>query len=77
MNFSHLISSVSHLISENMNQSLCKVVFIEEILKAVKQLGPLKRLGRMDIQISFFEKYWDIVGAQVCLAVREFFTIRV
>lgn len=72
--FSHLISLVPHLISQDMNVVLCKEVTNAEIWKAVKQLGPLKAHGKDGFSCFFFRKYWDIVGVQVSSAVKEFFT---
>lgn len=52
-----------HLVSEDMNQILCKEVCDDEIFKAVKELGALKAPGKYGYPGFFFRKYWDIVGA--------------
>ena len=70
--FTHLISLVPNLISKNMNQALCVEISEDETLN-VKQIGPLKAPGQDGFPGYFFRKYWDIVGEQVCLAVKEFF----
>ena len=72
--FSRLISLVPRMISEDMNQSLCKEVSDAEILAAVNHLGPLKAPGKDGFPGFFFRKYWDIVGTHVCSVVKDFFT---
>lgn len=34
----------------------------------------LKCLEKMDLQVCFFQKYWHIIGTDVCNAVQQFFT---
>lgn len=39
------------------------------VKKALFQMDPLKSLGRDGFSISFYQKYWHIVGDQVSTAV--------
>lgn len=65
--FSRLISLVPYLISEEVNNSLCKAISNDKILKAVKQLGALKAPEKDGYPGFIFRKYCDIVGAKFFL----------
>lgn len=65
--FSRLLSSVPHLISEEMYNSSCKVVSQDEILKAVKQLGALKAPGKDGYPGFFFRKDETLSGLMFVL----------
>ena len=49
-------------------------VFDTEIKQAIFQMGDDKTPGTDGFTANFFESAWNIVGNDVCLAVREFFT---
>ncbi|KAJ8423469.1 hypothetical protein Cgig2_013512 [Carnegiea gigantea] len=41
----------------------------KEVLEALKAMGPLKALGPDSFQPLLFQRYWNLVGAQVCEAI--------
>ncbi|PKU66269.1 integrator complex subunit 11 [Dendrobium catenatum] len=51
-----------------------KQISDEEILEVIKGLGKNKSPGHDGITYSFLKHYWNIVGIDVCKAIKEFFT---
>nr|GFC31435.1 RNA-directed DNA polymerase, eukaryota, reverse transcriptase zinc-binding domain protein [Tanacetum cinerariifolium] len=49
----------------------------DEIKKAVWDCGPDKSLGPDGFTLDFFRRFWSIVGEDVILAVKEFFSLGV
>ncbi|KAL0283653.1 UNVERIFIED_CONTAM: LINE-1 retrotransposable element O protein [Sesamum radiatum] len=55
-----------------MNESLTQHFTSEEVFHALKQMHPLKSPGPDGMSPSFFQKYWSIVGTDVCATVLDF-----
>lgn len=55
-----------------MNESLLTSYTDEEIKRALFQMHPSKSPGPDGMSPFFYQKYWDIVHHDVCLAVRNF-----
>ena len=60
-------------ISEEENESICRVPSGEEIRKIVFEMHPLKAPGPDGLSGIFYRHYWSIVGNQVINAVQSFF----
>ena len=59
-------------------QEMLEVEFIvEEIKNAVWDCGRNKSLGPDGISFEFVRKFWDVIGVDVCRAVKCFFRSRV
>uniref|UniRef100_A0A803QQJ3 Reverse transcriptase domain-containing protein n=1 Tax=Cannabis sativa TaxID=3483 RepID=A0A803QQJ3_CANSA len=58
-------------VGEEENQSLTGIPSIEEIRDTVFSIHPLKSPGPDGLPRSFFRKYWDAVGSNVCNAVNN------
>lgn len=52
-----------------MNNKLLKQFTKEEVVKALRQMAPLKFLGPDSFGIVFYQKYWKTVGMKVSNAV--------
>ena len=59
-------------VSKGMNDFLTKEVTREEIKTAVFQMSPYKSPGSDGFSACFYQKYWHVVGEDVCLVVMEF-----
>ncbi|XP_024200495.1 uncharacterized protein LOC112203810 [Rosa chinensis] len=59
-----------------MNQQLLAAYTDDEIQAALFQMHPSKAPGPDGMSPFFFQKYWDIVGSDVCRAVRSFLVSR-
>ncbi|KAF7129689.1 hypothetical protein RHSIM_Rhsim10G0093500 [Rhododendron simsii] len=70
-------NGVVHLIprrvTTSMNSSLIRAFSTGEIKAALFDMQPNKAPGYDGMTPGFFQKYWDIVGLDVCRAVRSFF----
>ncbi|KAH7861946.1 hypothetical protein Vadar_032900 [Vaccinium darrowii] len=71
--FEDLISLIDPIISADCNSSLAKSVTIDEVQIAVFQMGAFKAPGSDGFPGLFYQRYWDIVGADVLKAVQTFF----
>lgn len=71
--FEDIISVVDLVISTNVNMALTRSVTTEEIKLAAFQMGPLKAPGSDGFLGFFYQKYWQVVGEDVCSAVKNFF----
>ncbi|KAF7154602.1 hypothetical protein RHSIM_Rhsim01G0174200 [Rhododendron simsii] len=73
----HQDNRVVHLIprrvTASMNSSLIRAFSTGEIKAALFDMHPSKAPGYDGMTPGFFQKYWDIVGLDVCRAVRSFF----
>ncbi|KAH1083446.1 hypothetical protein J1N35_023207 [Gossypium stocksii] len=49
-----------------MNQSLMATYTEEEIVEALKGIGPAKALGSDSFLAVFYQKYWHIIGKDTC-----------
>ncbi|KAF7135399.1 hypothetical protein RHSIM_Rhsim08G0131400 [Rhododendron simsii] len=68
-----VLKHVEKCVTDDMNASLISTVTDEEIKEATFQLGALKTPGPDGFPGLFFQKFWDIVGLDVCSAVKSFF----
>ncbi|KAF7140294.1 hypothetical protein RHSIM_Rhsim06G0103400 [Rhododendron simsii] len=69
-------TSTDHIfpkVTGEMNRILTKQVNNEEIRVAVFQMGALKAPGPNGYPGLFFQKFWNEVGGDTCLAVKSFF----
>ncbi|XP_004310201.1 PREDICTED: uncharacterized protein LOC101298860 [Fragaria vesca subsp. vesca] len=57
------------VVSQDMNNELTRAFTEEEVLKALKQMHPLKAPGPNGFSPIFYQKYWHIVGKDVTTAV--------
>jgi len=57
------------VVSEEMNDKLCRPYNAEEVEKALQQMHPSKALGPGRLNPFFYQKYWHIVGDYVTKAV--------
>jgi hypothetical protein len=64
------------LVTDDMNQSLCKPFSEEEIGDALFQIGPLKAPGPNGFPARFFQRNWAILKMDVVKAVQKFFEDR-
>ncbi|GKU88221.1 hypothetical protein SLEP1_g2511 [Rubroshorea leprosula] len=56
-----------------MNHELCRSVSDDEIRSAVFQLGVFRVPGVDGFPGCFYQQHWDLVGPDVCKAIRHFF----
>ena len=59
-------------VTATMNSELCAPYSDMEIRAALFQMYPTKAPGPDGMPLEFFQKYWDVVGSDVCAAVRNF-----
>lgn len=55
-----------------MNQRLVRLVEDNEIKKALFAMNPHKSPGSDRMTPLFFQKYWHIVGHDICVVVKDF-----
>ncbi|KAJ1434100.1 Endonuclease/exonuclease/phosphatase superfamily [Sesbania bispinosa] len=67
------VEALPVIVSDELNKKLCAGVSDEEIKKAVDGLGSLKALGPDELNGQFYKSYWDVIGQDVCAAIRNFF----
>ncbi|KAL0355426.1 UNVERIFIED_CONTAM: LINE-1 retrotransposable element O protein [Sesamum radiatum] len=67
-----VLRCVEHRVTHAMNESLTQHFTSEEVLHALKQMHPLKSPGPDGMSPVFFQKYWSIVGTDVCATVLDF-----
>lgn len=68
-----VINLIPSLVTEEMNLSLLEPVSDLEIKNAVFSLGALRAPGPDGFNGLFYQKNWDCVKNDICLAVRGFF----
>jgi hypothetical protein len=49
-----------------MNEQLSKDLTMEKICMAISQMSPLKSLGPNGFAPFFYQKYWPLIGTEVC-----------
>ena len=59
-------NTVQRCIMEEMNEQLTKEFQKEEIVQAISQMHPTKAPGPDGMSALFYQKYWDIIGDDVC-----------
>nr|GEV98145.1 putative RNA-directed DNA polymerase, eukaryota, reverse transcriptase zinc-binding domain protein [Tanacetum cinerariifolium] len=69
-----LVDQFLRVLSPDLSHSLEEIVSSEEIKKAIWDCGSDKSSGPDGFTLDFFKKYWSIVGNDVILAVKEFFS---
>lgn len=63
---SQVLETIPTSITEDQNTPLVKSFSREEILGVLKSMHPTKAPGPDGIQAVFYQKYWDIVGEDIC-----------
>ena len=71
--FTSVLDVITPVVNETMSLHLESLILQSEIEKAVKNMGAHKAPGEDGFPGIFFQKYWHIVGASVCNAVKQFF----
>ncbi|KAL6176158.1 hypothetical protein ACLB2K_052793 [Fragaria x ananassa] len=64
--------TISEKVTMDMNQELLAPYSDEEVRQALFQMHPSKAPGPDGMSPFFFQKYWKVVGPDVCTAVRSF-----
>ncbi|KAA3477538.1 reverse transcriptase [Gossypium australe] len=64
-NLEYILSGIETCILESMNHMLTENYTMEEIISALKNMGPTKASGGDGFPVLFFQKYWHIVGKEV------------
>ncbi|KAF7143502.1 hypothetical protein RHSIM_Rhsim05G0149000 [Rhododendron simsii] len=72
-NIQQVTNFIPHRVSTTMNNSLLKPFTSKEIKAALFEMHPNKAPGYDGMTAGFFQRYWGIVGVDVCRAVRSFF----
>ncbi|GMI91034.1 hypothetical protein HRI_002772700 [Hibiscus trionum] len=60
-----ILDGVQTCITDQMNDALDRVFTSEEVLIAVKEMGPLKASGEDGLGAVFYQRFWHIVGPEV------------
>ncbi|GJY78270.1 methylenetetrahydrofolate reductase 1, partial [Tanacetum coccineum] len=60
-------------VSDSSNEKMTRPVTDEEIKRVMFDIGNDKSLGPDGFTSVFFKRSWDVVGQDVCNAIREFF----
>lgn len=68
-----ILNNVQRTISDQLNTDLLKPILEEEVRLALFQMNPDKAPGPDGMTPGFFQKYWNIVGADLITIVRNFF----
>ena len=71
-----ILEGIQKTISECMNRKLTRSVEDQEIKQALFSMHPTKAPGPDGMTLSFFQKYWSIVGPDICSAVKAFFPFK-
>ncbi|GKU95863.1 hypothetical protein SLEP1_g9166 [Rubroshorea leprosula] len=75
-NYDQIAGLIRPFITLEMNEELRRPVSNAEIQAAVFQQGAFKALGVDGFPGCFFQQHWDLVGEDVCKAVKHFFENR-
>ena len=59
--------------TKDINSELTKTFTRDKVLKALKQIHPIKALGPDNMSAVFFHDYWDIVGTNITNMVLNVF----
>ncbi|KAH7847914.1 hypothetical protein Vadar_031561 [Vaccinium darrowii] len=68
-----VVDTIKARVTEQMNQSLTRMVTYSEIRQALFDIDPTKAPGTDGMTAGFYQKYWEVVGADVVNAVQQFF----
>ncbi|XP_024155779.1 uncharacterized protein LOC112163738 [Rosa chinensis] len=66
-----ILDSMKPKVTEEMNRDLVASYTDSEIRKALFQMHPSKSPGPDGMSPCFFQKFWNVVGHDVCMAVRD------
>lgn len=72
--FDKALSMVPLSVTGRINEELLQPLVDGEIKKATFQLGSLKAPGPDGFPRIFYYKHWDVVGPEMCRAVKDFHT---
>ncbi|GJR14612.1 hypothetical protein Tco_0797264 [Tanacetum coccineum] len=64
----------SRVLSDHKAEFMVREVFDSEIIGALFYMGDDKAPGLDGFTAAFFKKSWDIVGGEVTIAIRDFFS---
>lgn len=70
----HLENMLKHIklrVTMDMNEELSQPLVDEEIKFALFQMHPTKAPGPYGMSSGFYKKHWDVVGTDICNAVRS------
>ncbi|KAF7140800.1 hypothetical protein RHSIM_Rhsim06G0055700 [Rhododendron simsii] len=70
---SEVVDSIQARVTEQMNNSLTRQFSTMEIRQALFDMDPSKAPGADGMTAGFYQKYWEIVGEDVTMAVQSFF----
>jgi len=65
----HVLQTVPRKVSADMNDALLESFTNEEVKRALFQMFPTKAPGPDGFPAHFFQRHWDICGAEVCSVV--------
>lgn len=71
--FGSVLEKVDKKVTQGMNNLFTQAFTDEEIKEAVFQMGALKAPGPDGFPGLFYQRFWDIVGGEVCKMVKYFF----
>ncbi|XP_024196036.1 uncharacterized protein LOC112199223 [Rosa chinensis] len=71
-----VLQSIDVRVTTEMNDSLLAPYTVEEIKEALFQMHPYKAPRPDGMSPFFFQKYWDLVGSEVCHAVISLLTTK-
>lgn len=70
--FQEVLSYVDNCILESINEDICLPFSDDEIKEVAFNLGGSKAPGPDGFSGMFFHNFWDVVGKDVCMAVKSF-----
>ncbi|KAH7833000.1 hypothetical protein Vadar_002245 [Vaccinium darrowii] len=68
-----VVNLIPTRVTTSMNNSLIRPISSSEVKTALFDMPPSKAPGYDGMIAGFFQRYWDIVGVDVCRAVQSFF----
>lgn len=68
-----MVGTIKARATDQMNTSLTRPVGVAEICAALFEMDPNKAPGSDGMTVGFYQKYWDLVEAEVVEAVQQFF----
>ena len=71
-NMKHIFQAIDTRVTIDMNKFLDKDVTISEIRHALDQMNPNKAFSLDGMTVFFYQKYWDIIGHDIYIVVRDF-----
>jgi hypothetical protein len=68
-----ILNQIHVSVSDNINATLCKEFFDDEISDALFQIGPIKAPGPNGLPARFFQRNWALLKTEVIRAIKDFF----